>query len=97
MALQDLTPVRDIPNVALQDLTPVRGSIFRTFSADSSIATDKLAPEQWLEIINQLWFEHNEKGAYAELKNFIEAYPDYPVEDLKKQLPEGMDLSAITR
>jgi hypothetical protein len=73
----------------------------RMLKSEPIIAEDKadtsnvLEPAQWFEIINQLWFDGNEAGAYKAVNKFLEAYPDYPPEELKKQIPAGMDLSQI--
>ncbi len=62
---------------------------------DKAIAGNTFQPEQWIEIINQLWFDGDETGAVDATKRFLEAYPDYPFEKLKKQIPANMDLSHI--
>jgi hypothetical protein len=82
-------------SVAMPAESGVMESFESTFSADSTGATDTLAPEQWFEIINQLWFDGDEDGAYRGLKNFLEAYPDYPLDELKMMLPQEMDFSEI--
>ena len=65
-------------------------------TAEMQVISSTLEPDQWFEIINQLWFDGDEEGAYRSLKNFLAVYPEYPVEQLKNKLPQNMDLSAIT-
>ena len=62
---------------------------------DITVTGNALQPQQWFEIINQLWFDGDEEGAYSALNKFLEIYPDYPPEELKKQIPVNMDLSLI--
>jgi len=62
---------------------------------DITVIGNALQPQQWFEIINQLWFDGDEEGAYSALNKFLEIYPDYPPEELKKQIPVNMDLSLI--
>lgn len=62
---------------------------------DKATAGNTLQPQQWFEIINQLWFDGDEAGAYITVKKFLEAHPAYPPEELKKHVPANMDLSLI--
>lgn len=62
---------------------------------DIAVTSSVLEPDQWFEIINQLWFDGDETGAYKAVNKFLEAYPDYSVEELKKQIPADMDISQI--
>lgn len=64
-------------------------------AAAMSTTANRLSPGQWFEIINQLWFDGDEDGAMNGVKHFLKAYPDYPAAELKKMLPQNMDLSAI--
>jgi hypothetical protein len=106
---KDTTPdASDLSQEIAPPATPAPGSVAMpaerrmtessesTFSADSSVTTDTLSQEQWLEIINQLWFDGDKEGAYRGLKNFLADYPDYPLDELKKVLPQDLDLSVIT-
>jgi len=71
----------------------------RKQKSDTAVVTGAaagLVPEQWFEIINRLWFDGDEEGAYRGLKNFLADYPDYPLDELKNNLPQDLDLSAIT-
>jgi len=71
----------------------------RKQKSDTAVVTGAaagLVPEQWFEIINRLWFDGDEEGAYRGLKNFLADYPDYPLDELKKTLPQDLDLSVIT-
>jgi hypothetical protein len=62
---------------------------------DKAIAGNALQPQQWFENINQLWFDGDKAGAIDATRRFLEAYPDYPLDQLKKMLPQEMDLSEI--
>ena len=63
----------------------------------SELAPAALTPQEWFELINKLWHEGKKEGARLELNNFLEAYPDYPKEQLQFQIPEEMDLSEINK
>ena len=87
-----LAPATATPDWNKQDLDKLKSG-----TAAKSEITSSLSPEQWFEIINQLWFEGDEKGAYAGLEKFLAVYPDYPLEQLKDNIPEGMKIPVITQ
>ena len=71
------------------------GAEFRKEQVPLSAApeiTNTLNPEQVFELINRLWSAGDRQGAYLELKNFIQAYPDYDIEELKKRIPVEMKI-----
>jgi hypothetical protein len=64
---------------------------------DKAVAGNALLPQQWFEIINQLWFDGDKAGAIDATKRFLEAYPEYPRDELQKRLPQEMDLSEFIK
>lgn len=58
-------------------------------------ATSALSSQDWIQLINKLWNKGDKEGAQTELKHFLEAYPDYPKEQLEFQIPREMDMSGI--
>ncbi len=82
------------PEPAPQPMTaPVTGELDELAT---TAERKQLPPQQWFEIINQLWFDGDEEGAINATKRFLEAYPDYPRDELKKMLPQDMDLSKLS-
>ncbi len=55
-----------------------------------------MTPEEWLQHINTLWKQGNEKEAKESLKQFFEIYPDYSLLQIKDKLPKEIDLSEYT-
>ena len=83
----------------MKEVVPERSSI-RSGQAEKDISkmrivdipeAEKMNPEQWLEHISQLWNEGNRQQALESLKQFLNAYPDYPSENLKNKLPEDLN------
>lgn len=62
---------------------------------DKATAGNTLQPQQWFEIINQLWFDGDKAGAVDATKRFLEAYPEYPRDELQKRLPQEMDFQNL--
>jgi hypothetical protein len=64
---------------------------------DKAVAGNALQEQQWFEIINQLWFDGDKAGAIDATKRFLEAYPEYPRDELQKSLPQEMDFSEFMK
>lgn len=65
------------------------GTMEEKFPASS--ITPAKAEEDWLLEITQLWQSGERELAIARLAQFLETYPDYPHDELLKQLPEDFN------
>jgi len=51
-------------------------------SPAGSLADEMMSAEQWLNQINEQWFSGNHQTAKENLRQFLAAYPDYPIEKI---------------
>ncbi|HKK15156.1 MAG TPA: hypothetical protein VJ981_00505 [Gammaproteobacteria bacterium] len=65
-------------------------------SASGDVLQEK-AETDWLAEISELWRNGKKEEAISRLEQFLEAYPDYPREDMLEQLPDNLDPSLYTR
>lgn len=91
------TEAQSIPESGILSSEPaaIEFSIHKSDDITGNEITGGLSQQQWIELINNLWKKGKKESAVAELKIFIQYYPEYSTEQLKEQLPVDMDLTGI--
>lgn len=65
------------------------------YAPASEPGRDEKTEADWLAEISELWQTGKKEAAVANLEKFLQTYPDYPREDIVKQLPDEFDPSVL--